>query len=370
VFIIQTRAKINNLERLSSPPRPVFEKTSLNGESADLYYYESPILDSTMFMGVSGGSAMEKSSRLAIAVQKHLLGANGATPLIRGGSGICARAIGMGYSSCVIDALDTILRPSFQIPDYGRIVDKTLDRIFDQNKKQKVIATAESMGGLALMEAIINRLMENKPIPNEVFLVNFPIGGLNPLSVDFLRRTGQLGVNAVPAMHQLMRDSDYLTKLRQDFLDSRGNLPFIVAFAGDCGEDAIASPWGITKDPKVLEVAKRYDTKGGDGIFELDGMVLTHTDQGGTTNLTDSSRTLSVKMNGSVHANGMRYASPHIIKYLRTGILFGYNMAEMAKMLSDEDTPAIIDCSSFSGSFINRAAEVGMKIIAKTMYRS
>ncbi len=233
---------------------------------------------------------------------------------------VCRKAWESDRSVASIDALDLALKDDFSVRQYADAIDQVLDLLFEKGKVE--VAFAQSVGTLAMVDAIRRRILDHKPVPDRIILVDPIIGGLCPTAKWFLQETGQLNP-PIPGLADIMPhpSSSYLREVQEDLLTNeivRKNFPQTVMIYGDVGSGHYSMPIGaVPVDSNVGQAFTRCLKglePGGDGMVALDGAKGKKDGQ----YLISPDKLILIQVLGAVHAGTRQLALGAIEKIFKS----------------------------------------------------
>lgn len=210
------------------------------------------------------------------------------------------------WTVVLLQNLELITRPNFRIDHYRDFVNQAL------NNRGVNTVLAHSLGSLALMQVVIERMQAGQPVPEKLIFVDPLFGGLAYPTVKYLRFTRQL-TNGPPALSEIMPGSKLLARIRDDLkpLASRSDFPVTFVFFGNTGENSLAVPFAAIKSPLVRRFFPPEYLIGGDGMTVSPNVWNNSLDP-----LLPQAHMIEIP--GSVHRRTLSRALPRIMEIIDT----------------------------------------------------
>jgi hypothetical protein len=214
-----------------------------------------------------------------------------------------------GKTIVAIDAVRRLVRPGTRTCGYANSIDMSWQKIEKIGKKVS-IALGDSLGALAIIQTVVERVEQGKMVPDRLILINAPLGGFNQTTLTCAEMVG-----GDVGMRDLHPNSEYLADLRVRLKNVGNNFPETVVIYGDVGERHVGFALGGVPE---FQAKKWGDfATGGDGVVGMGGARLIDNDQPLVRNLTE------VKMNGCFHNLTRRMAAPIVAEIMKRGAVMG-----------------------------------------------
>lgn len=152
------------------------------------------------------------------------------------------------------NAIPLMMRDDFKMADFTHIANENMTKLANEGHLDTVIG--HSVGSLATLEALCDRINQQQALPRLVILIDPLLGGLTEVAKKYMTKMGKTKSKQVlPAIEDICADSLYLKSLHTKLIAAKDKMPPVVIIKSRVPADWAASPFAALPQEKFAKLA-------------------------------------------------------------------------------------------------------------------
>lgn len=270
-----------------------------------------------------------------------------------------------GYPVSEVNYVPTGLQPAATIEEYTRIFHRTADE--STRKHNRFACLANSVGTLAAEQAVYERILQGKSLPELLVLIDPGHWNLSFIARRYLHFLGQSEPSrAIPALLELLGEhSAYTSGLRHHLRSIQDKLPLTVIVNSRVSNTKpgwVACPFAAIPEEKFRKITKHMPAfpyeSGDDGMFR----------EGDNLTIWPHGKLVQIDLVGLTHNDTLTHAMPLITEIITRQTIRGMRIEQMTTW-----PPKLWPTINFSHRLQkpdNRVMGVGMELLFRMIAAS